>query len=281
MNSSKTVINTFDFSVLEDLDPILQDGHKIIFKKEIPTEIKRGESKIMENINYRIILIGEEFAPQNVRIELTSENDIFFYFLCELDIFSYKKLQESQKFQCNFGEFIPTIKKLFTVSYDTSEKKANDNIILKHINTSSSGFIGGEAKQSNINYTFITGTFGQQTKIYRSTLSNDEGKSKEDNYKLVLNLISEEEVNLEFVKLLGHKEVSVLKIDFFPISEDFIKRVITYKFNYTRSKLVVYQERVNYMTDLIKSKNPYLADEITKIPARLTKEFIQTKTKLI
>jgi hypothetical protein len=33
-------LTTFDFSVMEDTDPSLADGHSIIFNKEVPFELR-------------------------------------------------------------------------------------------------------------------------------------------------------------------------------------------------------------------------------------------------
>lgn len=310
LNENETVINSFDFSALELLDPLLTEGHKGIFNKEITIEIRKNNFKLDEKVRLRILTIGEEMAPANVRIELSSDSDIFFYYLNELDLISFRKLQEEQKLKCNFGEFIPTIKKLISVSalsntreegsYFHHSKKIvnpNENInnTINNINTNTNNNILNNTtmisqnndynnKVSNVNKTnnnfYSTvkpnkdNVFYQSTKIVYHSINNTS-----DQYKIVLNLINEENANLDFVKLLGHKEITVLSINFMPMSEDFMKKMISYRFNYTRSKIVVFKERIDYVLELVKNKNPCLYDQICRQPAKLTKEFIESKLR--
>lgn len=248
-DSDITAVNTFDFSPIEDLDPILADGHKNIFEKTLSIEIRKINTMTIEKIRLRILIIGEEAVPGNIRVELSTEDDIFFFYLSEIDIFNFKKMQETQKLSCNFGELIPTIKKLVSVSANSQMKEDELN---SSINTS----------------------INQSKNIIKSR------ENVKDLYKLVLNVSDPEAVKLEFVKLLGHKEITVLYIDFLQVNDSFIRKIITYKFNYSRSKLVVFNDRLNYVMNLIKTKNPCLYDQASKMPAKLTLEYIQSKKKV-
>ena len=55
-------------------------------------EIKKNEVKVNEKIKLRILVIGDETLPSSVRIELTSEEDIFFFYLSEINVVSFRKL---------------------------------------------------------------------------------------------------------------------------------------------------------------------------------------------
>ena len=186
--------------------------------------------------------IGEEQYPSSIRIELSSEKDIFFYYLSEFDMYSFNKLQETQKLGCAFGEFIATFRKLIQTTKKGKEKETiNDNV-------------------DSI-----------------KTLKDKENIKSKSLYKLVLNASDEDNIRLEFVKLLGHKEIVVLSINFLPISDDFKKRIIMFKFNYTRSKMIVYQDRLNFINNLLKNKNGALYEQAKKIPSRLTIDYLKSK----
>lgn len=292
LNENQTLINTFDFTAIDQLDPLLSEGHRQIFNKDVIMEVRKNNAKLEEKIKFRMLLIGEEVVPSNVRIELTSEEDIFFFYLCEFDIFSFRKLQETQKIQCNFGEFIPTIKKLVSVSSDIKQNDENLLVITSSnfnnntnsYNKTSSSF---NNNNNNNNQTFSSPSKDGLNFSGRNTLSQNQNQTfstsssttKNDKYKMVLNIVSLESANLEFVKILGHKEITVLTINFVPISSDFMRKMISYRFNYTRSKIIVYQERLNYVIGLVEEKNPQLFDQVTKLPARLTEDFIKSKLK--
>lgn len=239
---SDNVINTFDFSSFDEINPILEQGHSYCLKELIDLEVRKINTKIEDQYHIAIMKIGEEQYPSSIRIELSSEKDIFFYYLSEFDMYSFKKMQETQKLGCAFGEFIATLRKLILTT-----KKGKDKEII------------------NNNFDSI------------KTLKEKENIKSNHLYKLVLNCSDEDNIRLEFVKLLGHKEIVVLSINFLPISDDFKKRIIMFKFNYTRSKMIVYQDRLNFINNLLKTKNSALYEKAKKIPSRLTLDYIQSK----
>jgi hypothetical protein len=88
-NDGNTVLGNFDFSAIEELDPSLSEGHRLAYDKEVPFELRledtNGPQEVasFEAIRAKILLIGEENNPQQVRLELSCENDLFFHFTNE------------------------------------------------------------------------------------------------------------------------------------------------------------------------------------------------------
>jgi hypothetical protein len=86
MNSG---IGNFDFSAIEELDPSLHEGHRLVYDKEVPFELRledtNGPQEVasFEAIRAKILVIGEDNNPQQVRLELSCENDLFFHFTNE------------------------------------------------------------------------------------------------------------------------------------------------------------------------------------------------------
>jgi hypothetical protein len=84
-----TVLGNFDFSAIEELDPSLSEGHRLAYDKEVPFELRledtNGPQEVasFEAIRAKILLIGEDNSPQQVRLELSCENDLFFHFTNE------------------------------------------------------------------------------------------------------------------------------------------------------------------------------------------------------
>ena len=51
---------------------------------------------------------GDEVAPDNVRLELSSESNLFFHYSHDIDPETYAELQEAQKLMVEFAEY-PTV----------------------------------------------------------------------------------------------------------------------------------------------------------------------------
>lgn len=110
-----SLINSFDFSAIEEMDPSLAEGHHVAYDREVPFELRIQESGsgpqevgTLEAIKVKLLILGDNSNPQHIKIELTSENDLFFHYIHALDESSFHQLQESQKLMIEFSE-LPTI----------------------------------------------------------------------------------------------------------------------------------------------------------------------------
>lgn len=78
-----------DYTQIEENDPSLAYGHRLIFDREIPFELRlednNGPQEVasFESIRAKILVTGEESSPNQIRIELSCENDLFFHFTHE------------------------------------------------------------------------------------------------------------------------------------------------------------------------------------------------------
>ena len=53
----------------------------------------------------KILIIGEDSAPSVLKMELTSENDLFFHYTHSLDEQGFRLVQEQQKLMVDFAEY--------------------------------------------------------------------------------------------------------------------------------------------------------------------------------
>ena len=119
ISDSSNVLANFDFSEIDAKDPSLSEGHKLIYNREVPFELRlednEGPQEVasFEAIRCKILLGGEENNPIQIRIELSCENDLFFHFTSDIDEETYKIMQENQKLTVNFSEFYNLVKRLF------------------------------------------------------------------------------------------------------------------------------------------------------------------------
>jgi hypothetical protein len=64
-----------------------------VYDREVPLELRSHEqieggqtAGTLEAVKVKVLLHGEESNPQHVRIELTTESDLFFVYSCNLDL---------------------------------------------------------------------------------------------------------------------------------------------------------------------------------------------------
>ena len=109
-----------DFSKLDAQDPSLIEGYKIIYEKELPMDLKienkKGKKNICsyEGIIFKILTIqsSSESIPSHIRIELYSENDIFFHFTSLVDEEIFKVMKEKQFLTIEYKDFIVLVEEL-------------------------------------------------------------------------------------------------------------------------------------------------------------------------
>lgn len=115
MQEEASLLNSLDFSAIEEMDPSLADGHHILYDREVPFELRiqdpsAGPQEVgtLESIRVKVMLLGEDSNPQHLKLELTSENDLFFHYIHTVDESSFRVMQDSQKLMVEFAEY-PTI----------------------------------------------------------------------------------------------------------------------------------------------------------------------------
>ena len=117
--NSNDVIANFDFSKIEEKDPSLSEGHKMLYDREVPFELRlednNGPQEVasFEALRCKILLKNEDNSQFQIRIELSCENDLFFHFTSDIDEEIFKMMQENQKLTVNFTEYSNLVKRLF------------------------------------------------------------------------------------------------------------------------------------------------------------------------
>lgn len=118
-SDDNNVLNNFDFSEIEEKDPSLSEGHRLLYDREVPFELRLEDSNgpqdvaSFEAIRAKILLGGEESNPSQIRIELSCENDLFFHFTSDVDEEVFKTMQDNQKLCINFNDYANLTKKMF------------------------------------------------------------------------------------------------------------------------------------------------------------------------
>ena len=98
----------------EQSDPSRQGGFAILYDREVPVDVRHSgsptsrASSAVEPLRIKILANGEGSAATSCKIELTSENDLFFHFVHVIDSSSYAAFQNRQRLSAPFIDY-PTI----------------------------------------------------------------------------------------------------------------------------------------------------------------------------
>ena len=100
---------------MDEQDPSLADGFHVFYDREVPFELRSMAASEMpqnvgaqEAIRVKILVKGDAHAPDDMRVELTSESNLFFHYSHRLDTSNFHELQEGQKLMVEFSEY-PTV----------------------------------------------------------------------------------------------------------------------------------------------------------------------------
>ena len=110
--SKDQVLQSFDFTAIDDMDPSLSEGHRIVYDREVPFELRIQEANsgpqevgTLEAVKAKILILEDQGRLHNIKVELTSENDLFFHYTHSVDENSFKMMQEAQKLMIEFNEY--------------------------------------------------------------------------------------------------------------------------------------------------------------------------------
>ena len=212
------ILENFDFHEIEEKDPSLNDGHKMLYDREVPFELRlednNGPQEVdsFEVLRCKILLLGEENNPKQIRLELSCENDLFFHFTSDIDEETFKVMKEKQKLNVDFPEFSNLVKKL-----------------------------------------------------YNSCINDPQS------FIVVFIMQKEGTARLDFIQNIEYKFIELLSIDFVNSPDETVRKQITYRYNAIRTKLELELNRIQTISNIIKTKNPSLLLQIQKAPVKINK----------
>ena len=96
----------------EQSDPSRHGGFNILYDREVPVDVRQGNASAsrtattVEPLRVKILVNGD--AGSTCKIEITSENDLFFHFVHVIDSNSYVAFQQKQRLSASFIDY-PTI----------------------------------------------------------------------------------------------------------------------------------------------------------------------------
>ena len=90
---------------------------------------------------------------------------------------------------------------------------------------------------------------------------------------LIFTIFTDYEGCFNIIQRTEFKNYEVLSFDFKKSSDDFIKKVITYRYEVMKARLEIMETRLADINDLVRTKNPSLSLQIQKkMPYALKKQ---------
>ena len=87
--------------------PSTVDGFRVIYDREVSAEIRQDDAEEhavgeMQALKVKVLLLGGDDAPEAVRLEASSEGDLFFHYYHTLDFDGFHELKARQKLMIEF-----------------------------------------------------------------------------------------------------------------------------------------------------------------------------------
>ncbi|GMI38802.1 hypothetical protein TeGR_g4992 [Tetraparma gracilis] len=105
-------LTTFsDMNTISEMDPSIADGYRVIYERETPLELRLQENNMpqqvgtLEAIKAKVLVLGDEHTLQSIRVELSSEADLFFHYMHVIDEAGFLAIQEQQKLMVEFADY--------------------------------------------------------------------------------------------------------------------------------------------------------------------------------
>jgi len=121
----------FEAPDLSDLDPSTHGGFKIVYHREVPlemrlqtTDVAPAEAGTLEAIACKIcVREGEDGRPKQVKVELSSEGDLFFSYTHIVDERQFNAMRDEQKLMVDFASYPSVLASSFTNAIKVSASR--------------------------------------------------------------------------------------------------------------------------------------------------------------
>ncbi|KAL0481774.1 hypothetical protein AKO1_012437 [Acrasis kona] len=119
-STSSNLLSNLDFKTIDEMDPSLGEGHRIVFDKEIPVEMRTNDSNnnsvqdvgALEAVKVKVLVLGDDTQLYDCRVELSSEADLFFHFTHSCNRDQYSALQQQQNLMVDFNSYPKMLAKM-------------------------------------------------------------------------------------------------------------------------------------------------------------------------
>ena len=128
MPEEERFFNDFTHPDIDNRDPSLGNNYIKIYEEEIPFEIRYENSNITEedksvfkSLVCKILTTDEMSQQINIKIEISNDSDLSFYYTTEINSSLFQKIKEEQKLTCDYTNFSDLLMKYFDFFNDNKK----------------------------------------------------------------------------------------------------------------------------------------------------------------
>jgi Centriolar protein SAS N-terminal len=106
-------------------DPSLQGGWKVVYTRDVPIELrlqlvddKPQEVGELHQLTAKVLVLpnsdhSNSNIPKSIRVELTSETDLFFHYSCIIDEKLFHLIKEEQRLMVDYSDMVSVLSQSF------------------------------------------------------------------------------------------------------------------------------------------------------------------------
>jgi hypothetical protein len=112
-------LTQFDTSAIDAMDPSVKGGWRVVYDRECPFELRYQETQsspqevgTIEAVKVKVLVTGPAGQCEALKIELSSESDLFFHYVHFVDEVGYRVVQEQQKLMVEFDDYAKVLTRM-------------------------------------------------------------------------------------------------------------------------------------------------------------------------
>ena len=115
MTDEEKFFKDFNNQEIDERDPSLGKNLIKIYEEEVPFELRYEdkEKSVFQPLLCKIFSTDETIEQINIKVEIGSYNDLYFYYSTEINSQLFEKIKEEQKLTCTYNNFSDLLIKYF------------------------------------------------------------------------------------------------------------------------------------------------------------------------
>jgi hypothetical protein len=107
-----------EYDSIENGDPSLIGGYVPVYDREVPTDIRiadslhGSDSGTLDSLRVKVLVLGEGQNLSTLKIEISSESDLFFHYSHVVNTSTYREIQETQRLMIDFPDYPSVVIKM-------------------------------------------------------------------------------------------------------------------------------------------------------------------------
>ena len=115
MTEEEKFFKDFNDQQIDEKDPSLGKNLIKIYEEEVPFELRYEdeEKSVFQPLLCKILTTDEMQEQINIKVEIASYKDLFFYYTSDVNLQLFEKIKEEQKLTCTYNNFSDLLIKYF------------------------------------------------------------------------------------------------------------------------------------------------------------------------